>query len=95
MPSYEECFSLALLDAQLAALPVVGTNSGGTPELVRPGETGWLCEPKSLESLKEAIKSALREKDKWPAMGEKAKERVKKEYDQQEIFNNILKEYAN
>ncbi len=37
------------------ALPVVASAIGGLPELVRPGETGWLTPPHDSESLARAL----------------------------------------
>ena len=39
----------------MAGTPVLGTFNGGIPELIREGETGWLCpadETKLAEELK-------------------------------------------
>lgn len=55
LPSYEECMSLAMLDALILGLPVLGTNSGGTPSVARPGETGWLVPPRDSAALARAM----------------------------------------
>ncbi len=55
LPSYEECMSLAMLDALILGLPVLGTNSGGTPSVARPGETGWLVPPRDRPALARAL----------------------------------------
>ncbi|MDZ4675992.1 MAG: glycosyltransferase [Oligoflexia bacterium] len=93
LPSYEECFSLALLDAQLAALPVAGTQSGGTPEIVCEGETGWLFKPRDAKALNVKMEVALTIQDQWPTFGARAKARVKKDFDQAQIFDQILNYY--
>ena len=78
--SYKETFSLALLDAQLAGLPVIGTSSGGTPEVVVESRTGWLAEPESVSSMTETLKRALRDQDRWPSFGASARARVEAEF---------------
>jgi glycosyltransferase involved in cell wall biosynthesis len=35
--------------------PVIATNVGGLPEMVEDGKTGLIIEPKSSDSIKEAI----------------------------------------
>jgi len=94
LPSYLETFSLSLLDAQLAGLPVVGSKSGGTPEVVKSGETGWLFEPESVTSLKNALELALSKEKDWKDYGKQAQARVEKEFDQKDIFENIWKAYT-
>ncbi len=40
-----------VLEAMAAKVPVIATRVGGTPELIRSGESGMLVEPGDLESL--------------------------------------------
>lgn len=94
LSSYLETFSLSLLDAQLAKLPTVGGKSGGTPELIREGETGWLFEPPSVGSLRNAITEALSHSELWASYGEKAKLRVEKDFDQKDIFEKMIEAYG-
>lgn len=94
LPSYLETFSLSLLDAQLAGLPVVGSKSGGTPEVVRDGETGWLFQPESVKSLRECLAVALSQEKFWEDYGKKGQSRVEKEFNQRDIFENIWKAYS-
>lgn len=46
---------LAIYESYAAGLPVVGTEVGGIPELVVPGETGALCDPGRSDALVDAI----------------------------------------
>ena len=94
LPSYLECFSLSLLDAQLAALPVVGSQSGGTPEIVIPGQTGWLFEPENVGSLRKALAEALSENNFWPQYGQRAQKRVIQDFDQSKIFQEMVNAYG-
>lgn len=93
LPSHEECFSLSLLDAQLAGLPVVGSRSGGTPEIVRDGQTGWLFTPRDVEDLRQKMELALQSRHLWPQLGETASRRVEKDFHQRRIFDSILENY--
>lgn len=86
LPTYKECFALSLLEAQLAGLPCLATNSGGSPEVVREGQTGWLFEPRSIDACYDALTRALSERERWAAYGLRARERVRRDFD----FNKIL-----
>lgn len=57
-PSHSENVGGAA-ESQLLAIPTVATNVGGFPDLVVPGETGWLVPPKSPHELANAIAEAL------------------------------------
>ena len=39
----------------MAGTPVLGSPNGGIPELIRAGETGWIC-PAEEEKLRETLK---------------------------------------
>jgi N-acetyl-alpha-D-glucosaminyl L-malate synthase BshA len=43
LPSEQESFGLAALEAHACGVPVIGSRTGGLPEVVVEGETGFLC----------------------------------------------------
>jgi D-inositol-3-phosphate glycosyltransferase len=55
LATYRETYSLAVLDAMAMALPVIGTNSGGTPEQVVDQVRGLLVQPCHPQDLANAI----------------------------------------
>jgi len=61
MPSLGEGLSNVLLEAMALARPVVATRVGGTPEVVRDGETGWLVPPREPAALAAAVLQVLRD----------------------------------
>jgi glycosyltransferase involved in cell wall biosynthesis len=59
-PSTEpEGFSLMLLEAMSAGLPVIATRIGGTTDILRNGFDGWAIEPASEAALETALKKVL------------------------------------
>src|SRR5207245_1650488 len=40
-----EGFGISIVEASASGLPVIGSRSGGIPEAIRDGETGFLVEP--------------------------------------------------
>lgn len=50
-----EAFGRVTVEAMLAGKPVVGTNSGGTKELIKNGDTGLLYQPGNKDDLSEKI----------------------------------------
>src|SRR5206468_2258265 len=61
VPSHVEPLGNATLEAMSYALPVIGGDVGGIPEMVLGGETGLLVPPQSPERLAEALARLIRE----------------------------------
>jgi L-malate glycosyltransferase len=57
LPSAQESFGLAALEAMACEVPVVASRVGGLPEVVSHGETGFLHEPGDLDQM---AQSAIR-----------------------------------
>jgi glycosyltransferase involved in cell wall biosynthesis len=58
LPSVDEVFGLAYLEALACGTPVVATTSAAAPELVTPA-TGALAEPGNAQSVADALRIAL------------------------------------
>jgi glycosyltransferase involved in cell wall biosynthesis len=59
LSSREEGIPNALLEAMAAGRACVATAVGGTPEVLRDGETGWLVPPGEPGALADALEQAL------------------------------------
>jgi len=59
LPSEAESFGLAALEAMAAGLPVIATNTGGLPELVENGVSGFLCSVGDVESMASSVLKIL------------------------------------
>jgi len=51
----EEAFGISVVEAMACGLPVLASNNGGLPEIVREQETGSLLTPGSVQSWRDAI----------------------------------------
>jgi glycosyltransferase involved in cell wall biosynthesis len=60
VPSHSENCGGAV-EPLLSGVPVIATNVGGLPEVVRDGETGWLVPPRNPAALADAMIAALRD----------------------------------
>src|SRR5208283_4634706 len=80
LPSLLEGMSNSILEAMCAGLPVVASNVGGNPELVRHGQTGLIFESGSAEALKEKIETLIFDSPRRISMGRNAREAAKKHY---------------
>lgn len=56
MPSFAEGLPMVVMEAMAAGRPVISTYIAGIPELVRPGETGWLVPAGDVAALAAALR---------------------------------------
>lgn len=66
---WEETFGMVVLESWLHGTPVIVTPNGGLPELITHGRNGWIAQEPSVESLAETLHTALKQEERWPAMG--------------------------
>jgi len=67
LATYQETFGLVLIEAMSVGVAVIGSDAGGVPEIIAPGETGLLFETRNADSLHDALRRlhddpALRER---------------------------------
>ena len=90
---YPEPFGRVALEAMFFGKPVVASNVGGIPEIVRDKETGLLVPPNNPEELANSILILVRDRQLRELMGEKGKSVVRTEFDAAEILNKHLRAY--
>ena len=79
-PADMEGLGVSLLQAAAAGVPLIGTNAGGIPEIVRHGENGILIEPKNVAQLREAMLTLLSDEAQAKQWGQAGKEIVNEEF---------------
>lgn len=76
LPSYAEGFSLAVLEAMAARLPVIATRVSGLEELVEHGRTGLLVPVADDSALAEALSAFCKRQGDLEKMGKHGKEKA-------------------
>ena len=79
LPSRSEAFPNALIEAMATALPVVATDVGGIPEVVRPG-SGLLVRPNDERVLADAVLALMDDPAAAAALGRAARADVERHY---------------
>jgi glycosyltransferase involved in cell wall biosynthesis len=89
-PARWEGFGLGVLEAMLAALPVVAANVSSLPELVVDGETGLLVPPNDATALARGIADALER----PELGSAGVARARTEFSVRRMADRTAALYA-
>ena len=91
LPSYREGLPRSLLEGAAMARPLVATDAPGCRNLVEPGETGFLCEVRSAQSLAEAMsKIAGLSPGQREEMGKRARQMVEERYSDERVNEAYL-----
>ena len=94
LPSLYEGLPLSLIEAMVAARPVVATAVGGTPELVVHDETGLLIPPRDPVALADAVERVASDPDLADALGSAGAERARRRFSSQAMVAAVATLYA-
>ncbi len=93
LPSMSEGRPRVLIEAMAMQKPMIATDVGAVSDIVKDNKNGFLVKPNDIESLKEKIVWALKNKDKIKEMGlnnKKILEGIKEDY----TMENYVKKYS-
>jgi sugar transferase (PEP-CTERM/EpsH1 system associated) len=93
LPSIAEGISNTILEAMASGLPVVATNVGGNPELVKEGQTGTLVPPSDPLAMANAIQAYLRNPGRVSKHGRAARDRVERLFSMDAMIKGYLDLY--
>lgn len=85
---------VAILEAMAAGLPVVATRTGGIPELVVHGETGFLVEPGDCDALAGALDDLGADEALRAALGDAGRERARRCFDAGDVARRMVDLYG-
>jgi L-malate glycosyltransferase len=89
--SEKESFGLVALEAMACGVPCIGTDVGGIPEVIVDGETGYICELGSIQSITEKAVQILSNPQIHKRFSAKSVERAEKRFS----ADHIVAEYEN
>ena len=79
LPSLYEPCAVALLEAMSCGLPIIATDVGGNPELIKNNETGQIVKVRSAVAIEQAIRKYFEDDKIRNQYGENARKRVIKD----------------
>jgi phosphatidylinositol alpha-1,6-mannosyltransferase len=85
-----EGLGVVLLEAAACALPCVTGRSGGTPEAVKNGETGYVIDARDHRALVDAICAVLEHPDAAKTMGLRGRDHVLAEFSNRTLPSGLM-----
>ncbi len=95
LPSLQEGMPNALLEAMACGLPVIGTRIGGVVDIIDDRKNGILIEPGNVKSLARALGELLENESLRNELGERAYEKIKREYSLDTVVGKYIQLYSN
>ncbi len=93
LPSEQESFGLAALEAMACEVPVVASRVGGVPEVVDDGETGFLSETGDIEKMADDAARLLADEEFRRQMGRRARESAISRYNTDLVIPRYIEFY--
>lgn len=93
LPSELESFGLAALEAMACELPIIATKTGGIPELVLDGKTGFLSEVGDVEKMSQDAIYLLKNKERLHEFGKNARNRAIDHFSSDKIVDQYIALY--
>jgi len=90
---YPDPFNMLNLEAMACKKPVIGTCFGGTPEIVKDGETGFIVNPFEVELMAERVIELLQDENKAKEFGENGYQRAKERFSLDHHVEKLLNYY--
>jgi glycosyltransferase involved in cell wall biosynthesis len=72
VPSWEEAFGRVVVEGMAMGIPVIATNNGGPPEIIRDGTTGFLLAPRAPDAWGPLLGALLRDPARRAEIGRAA-----------------------
>lgn len=93
LPSEHESFGLAALEAMSAGVCVVATDRGGTRELIRDAENGFLHPPDDVDGMVATIRGVMDEPERLDRLEKAARRTAVEDYGQDAAVDRYLHVY--
>jgi glycosyltransferase involved in cell wall biosynthesis len=93
LPSEEEPFARAVIEAMALEVPVLATNVGGPPEIIREGREGYTLPPGEPAAWARAVRRVVEGPEEGRELGRAGRERVAEAFAVEEHVEAVLAVY--
>lgn len=90
LPTEEDAFPLALVEAMACGLPVISTPVGGIGQIVTSGENGLLVKPGDFQQLYDALRDLTTNPSRSAALGAAAAQTVRARYSREIVARRYI-----
>ncbi len=90
----KEGLPLVLVEAAAMALPLIATNIGGSPEVVKDQVNGFIVEPKNAGVLADRVNYLIEHPNERQAMGQRSREIWEAKFRKEEMIRKIEQIYC-
>ncbi len=93
LPSLKEGLPYVLLEAGLAQIPIIATNVGGIPDLIKDNETGILIAPENALNITNALETLISNTNLQARLGEALHKKVQGEFSLEDMCAETIALY--
>ena len=90
LTTYTETFGLVLIESMSAGTAVIGTDSGGVPEIIRHGETGLLFQPGDSQGLANCLQKMFHDPDLRKKLVKNGKKLVHENFNESKHYEKLF-----
>lgn len=90
LPTRADCYSLAGIEALAAGLPILLSDVGGTTDIVRDGETGYLLPPGEKDAVIERMEFLMSSPERLVTMGRAARRDAEQRFDGEKNVGHVV-----
>jgi glycosyltransferase involved in cell wall biosynthesis len=94
-PGWKEQFGRAAVEAMACGLPVIGSDSGEIPNVVRKAGGGFIVAEGNVNALATAAAVLLEDRESRRSLGQRGREHVRKEYSTAVVAGKLATALAN
>ena len=94
--SYDEALGVSIIEAISVGLPVIGSNVGGVPEIIKPGINGFLVDFSNEESVVDTILKSININEvSYQEMSRACKSIFEEKFSIEKYAENLETEFSN
>ncbi len=93
LPSTVEPFGRVIVESMLLGTPVIGSRSGGIPEIIEDGKSGLLVRPGDEDDLSEKIRLLSSDKKLYDRLVKNGRKRVVERFNMKRHVDGVLEVY--